>query len=137
MSWPMLGKPMLEDVLHIANYMRPMDWKEISGLRWNDSRESLAHDIMHQGEPFYLAALPTGEPVYVFGAAPTRPGVWQVWGFGTDKFPAVWREVTRFVKRYFVPQIGTPLCHRVECFSLVEKVDGRAWLRRLGGVETP
>jgi len=128
----MLVKPSLPAVLHVARHMREIDRREVFSLRWTDSEEALAEDLMRIGGPAWIATAKDREPVYAFGLAPHRPGVWTVWGFGTDRWPEVMAPVTRFIKRVLLPAMLIDNAHRVDCVSLLDKVAGHRWLEYLG-----
>jgi len=130
----MLVKPTFEAVYYIAQRMRAIDQLEVFSLRWSDSREALTAAVMQRSSLAWIAAAADGEPVYACGVIPERPGVWSLWGFSTDRWPEVMRQVSKMILRDF-PRLHDEW-HRIDVITLAEKIDGHKWLRRLGAVET-
>lgn len=131
----MLVEPTIEDILHVAQRMRAIDRKEVFALRWDNSEEKLAFACMHRGDLKWVAKAADGEPVYAMGVYPAWPGRWELWGFATDRWPEVMLSVTKFIKRNMVQTLRAGLGNRIDCISLVEKVDGHRWLKYLGATE--
>ena len=131
----MLVKPTYPMMLHIASRLREEDKREQNALRWDDTDQALAATMMNFGSPAWIACAENPlEPVYAFGLTPLRPGVWSLWGFGTDRWPHVALKVTRWARRVIVPSLPE-MGHRVECYCLASKVSAHRWLERFGAVE--
>src|SRR5262245_8415003 len=130
----MLVKPTIEAVYYIATHMRPIDRLEVFALRWSSSEAALAAAVMERGPLSWIATAADGEPVYACGIVPDRPGCWSLWGFSTERWPEVVRQVSRKILREF--PVLHEHWHRIDVMTLAEKIEGHAWLRRLGAVET-
>jgi hypothetical protein len=131
----MLVKPTYATLLHITTRLRPLDQREVQAIQWDDSPENIAKHAYEMGQPSWVVCAKNPlEPAYAFGLTADRPGVWSVWGFGTNRFPEVALSVTRWCYRAIVPALPK-IGHRVECYCLAEKTDAHRWLERLGGVE--
>lgn len=65
-------------------------------------------------------------------------GVWALYGFGTDAWRDIWREVTRTARRDMMKAVTDAGAHRAQCVSPANHKDTHAWLRMLGAtLETP
>ena len=73
-----------------------------------------------------------GNPQAVLGALPCWPGVFSVWMFATDLWPAVWRGAVRFARDVLAPQMIAAGGHRAQCFAAAGHDDAHRLLRRLG-----
>lgn len=130
----MLDRPTYRQVRRIARNMRELDRREASILVSPDPDE-VAFRLCGLGSP-YWAAMIGSTPIYAFGVYKRRPETWSVWGFGTDRFPEIAYEVSKFIKRVVLPAMRNVGVTRCECMSLAEKTDAHRWLRWLGAVET-
>lgn len=130
----MLVKPTYPMMLHITSRLRDADKREQDALRWDSNEQALAADMLALGSPSWIAcAVDPLEPVYAFGLTPVRPGVWAMWGFGTNRWPDVALKVSRWCRRVIQPS-APKMGHRIECYVLAEKESAHRWIERFGGV---
>jgi hypothetical protein len=123
-----------ENVLHVAKNMREMDKEEIYATRWSDKPEDLARDAMLIPQMCWTAHK-EDRPVAAFGAIPIHPGVWTVWMFATDEWPAVSLLVTRHIIKRMIPTIrrrDDSVFKRAECRSHHLHHVAHRWLEYLG-----
>lgn len=73
-----------------------------------------------------------GKPAAILGASQDRPGVWSVFGMGTDDWKKVWRQVTVTAKRDMFAAVEEVGAHRAYCVSPASHEDTHRWLRYLG-----
>lgn len=127
-----LTHPTHDVILDIALRMRERDREEIYNLRFDDNPFTLVNDVMAQRN-FSWVAWHAGRPAAAFGGAPTHPGVWKMYAFGTDDFERVARGLTRFAARAVIPELfGALGAHRLQADSHVKHETAHRWLRRLG-----
>jgi hypothetical protein len=127
-----LYKPTFESICWVAQNMRKADADEIYPLWFDPSPEPLARAIMARPEYCWLA-VHGDTPVAVFGAIEVRPKAWTAFAFGTDDFPKVAKEMTKFlvqkVKSHLFDTLGAV---RVEAHSALSHRQAHHWLRFLG-----
>lgn len=132
-----LYKPTFEAVRWVAANMRKADAEEIYPLWFDPTPDALATAVMARPEYAWLAADANG-PIAVFGMVEVRPGAWQAFAFGTDDFPKVAGEVTKFLLRKVKPHLFNVLgAVRVFAHSHGDHASAHAWLRMLGAKSTP
>src|SRR5262245_16355390 len=127
--------PTMPTLLHILARLRLDDRREVFGLKWTDSEELVAQEIIDNGPPSFVINASDGEPVYAVGLIPTRPGVWACWGFGTDRWSEVATTVTRLLRKSVIPGLIASGAHRVEAVSIIDKVAAHRWLKHIGARE--
>lgn len=115
------------DAVYVGERMRDDDRREVFACRWNDSVEDLAADCAVCA-PLAWTAKEGAEPVAVFGVSQARPGVVQAWMFATDKFPAVVKDVTRFIKQAIRPALQEAGIHRVYAYSIADHRTAHRWM---------
>jgi hypothetical protein len=120
-------------VAHIVRNLRPRDRCEVFALRWDDDENHLVHDVCQIAGDLWRIWSWDGEPVAVMGVVPVRPGVVVSTAFGTDKWPAVVRPATRWVRDYLIPILKNSNFHRGEAYSLASPGNSRHWIELLGG----
>lgn len=131
-----LYKPTFESVRYVAANMRQIDKDEIYPLRFEPTPESLAAAVMSDTSYCWLAA--TDEPVAVFGMFEVRPKAWTAFAFGTDNFPKVAKEMTKYLVRKVKPHLFNDLgAIRVEAHSHPAHTEAHAWLELLGAKGEP
>lgn len=128
--------PVTEERLrHVVLNMRGRDRDEIYALQWDDNPE-----VIIQGHVRVCGAMcwiweRDGVPVSVQGVTPSRPGVWQVFAFGTDDWPRVVLDMTKHSRRFIMPALLRVNFHRAECRALASHTDSRKWILSLGATE--
>lgn len=130
----MLVEPCMHNLLHVVRRMRPLDRREVFALQWSDNEEVLAQKLIER-QPNWVYCADDGEPVYAFGTSMVRPGVQSLWGFATDRWPEIAVRMTRVLRRNIRPWMKADGIHRIDCLSIVDKIDGHHWLKYLGAVE--
>ena len=119
-----------EDVLYVAERMRPWDKKEIYATRWNEDPAELARQCCATGDFGWVAGIE--RPIAAVGAVPVHPNVWSVWCFATDEFPRIALSLTRYVKKAMIPALVESGAHRAACASIEGHTDAQKWLELLG-----
>lgn len=128
--------PVTEEGLRfIVHHMRERDRAEIYALRWDDDPESLVSDLMRVVGAMCSVWERDGVPVSVQGAVALRPGVWEVFAFGTPGWPRLVFDMTKHAKRYIIPALLRVGFHRAECRALLSHVDSRRWIVSLGAYQ--
>lgn len=127
----MIAVPLaLDAALYVAANMREADCEEIFAVRDTD-REALAFDAAHSR---YAWCVGKGEPIACIGASFERTGVYRVWMFATDAFPAVGFPLTRWVRRIMIPLLERDGAHWAHCYSDERHSGAHRWLETLGAV---
>lgn len=121
---------------YICQNLRARDYEEVFATQYEDDPFTLADNTLACGD-FQWIAWRDGEPVASIGARPMWPNVWNVWAFGTDRWPEVVLALTRHVRRFMIPALKNFGAHRAQCFALETHDDARRWLTSLGAQEGP
>lgn len=132
------ARPVTREALsHIAHNLRDRDRQEIFALRWSDDVDQFVDDVFgYMGELWRIWVL-DGEPIAVNGVLPVRPGVVIAGAFGTPKWRAAIKPMTRWSRDYLIPVLKLSKYHRGEAYVLATNTDSRRWIEALGGeVET-
>jgi hypothetical protein len=127
----LIAEPPYDDVLFVAQSMRPSDRAEIFATQWTDTPDELAAAVVNSGA-FRWGAYIDGVPVAMIGAAPRWPGSWQAWAFGTNEFPRVARTLTRHARRFMQPALINAGARRMDAYALASHAQSNLWLRALG-----
>jgi hypothetical protein len=118
----------------------------LSNAREHSRRELAATAADPETAAYRLAKAPgyrwmayhDGRPCAVIGAMQQHPGVWSLFGFGTDDWIHVWRLVTLVSKRDMMQSVLDAGAHRAHCLALADNADVHKWLRFLGAsLEVP
>jgi len=121
------------DVVYIARNMRKLDAEEILPLTWSRKPEDLAAGVC-ASNGIANVALSSGRPVAAWGATMTRPQMWTVWMFSTDRWPDVALTVTRNIRRVMMPSMIESGAVRADCWSMDGHDTAHRWLEVLGAL---
>jgi hypothetical protein len=128
--------PVTEERLrHVVTHMRKRDADEIYALRWDDDPEQIVRGLLPLCGAMCWIWERDGVPVSVQGVIPARPGVWEVFAFGTDDWPRVVLDMTRHARSFIIPALLRAGFRRAECRALASHTDSRKWIEALGAVE--
>lgn len=120
---------------YIVLNMREADWVEISNLLPHDSKLQFAHEAGHairtQGRG--VIAWHDAKPAGLAAFTENRPGVWQVWMFGTNAFRSVAFELMRWVRTEANDILQHCKGHRLQCESRSGYDEAHKMIRALGG----
>jgi hypothetical protein len=122
-----------EGLTHIVRNLRERDRREIFAMRWNDDEGELVAAVYQVAGDLWRMWTLDGEPVAVNGVVPVRPGVVIAGAFGTRKWRAVVRPMTRWSLDYVLPVLRMSGHHRGEAYVLATNTDSRRWIELLGG----
>lgn len=124
------GAPQRE-ILTVCRSLRAKSAAEMFLFRESEDRDALARDIA--GLPgMKWCAHHLRRPAAIIGAYPQHPGVWGMFGFGTDDYDAVMVEVTKFGRAVVMPAVKAAGAHRIECYSPAGHDDTHRWLAFFG-----
>jgi RimJ/RimL family protein N-acetyltransferase len=124
-----------EKLRWVIENLRPRDRAEIYALRWDEDGDSFAQDFFPLMGAMCRIWEHDGVPVSVQGVLCARPGVWEVFAFGTPSWPRVILSMTRYATRTIMPALLRVGFHRAECRALVAHEDSRRWIEFLGARE--
>ena len=85
-------------------------------------------DVLWNSTPWCYLVYADDEPVFIFGAMSVIPGVYQFWGFGTDKTPRVLPALTKFCKEEFGPYLYLFGARRVQVHVPLKSQQSFHWL---------
>lgn len=122
--------PILAD--HVGRHLRPSDRDEVAAMTprgmtlqgvcaWQAVIAKIGVAITHRGLPAACV-----------GAVELRPGVFEVFMFGTDAWPNVAITATRWVRRMLIPALYLAGAHRAQAASLATHISAHRWLGYLG-----
>jgi hypothetical protein len=120
---------------HIVQNLRPRDADEIFALRWDDDQVSFVRDFFPLMGAACVVWVRDEVPVSCQGIIMARPGVWEVFAFGTNCWPDVVLSMTRYATRVIMPALLRVGFHRAECRALAAHEDSRRWIEFLGAHE--
>ncbi|WP_299129692.1 hypothetical protein [uncultured Amaricoccus sp.] len=126
--------PRPSEISFVCHRLREQSAEEMFMLSWHDSPEALAQRFINLAG-FQWVAYDGTEPAAIFGAHPLWPGTWSLYGFGTDRYGNVLREVTKHFRREVVPAVRGSGAHRAQCMSPAHHTETHRWLEMLGGSE--
>ena len=124
-----------EGLAHIVENLRPRDAAEIFALRWDDDRLAFVNDYLPLMGATCRIWERDGVPVSCQGVVCMRPGVWEVFAFGTNAWASVILSMTRYATRAIMPSLLRVGFHRAECRALAVHEDSRRWIEYLGADE--
>lgn len=131
----MIPEPSHAELLHVCRNLRAKSREEIFGI-FDGTVEDLARGFRGRGVQW--VGYHAGRPAAILGAFPEHPGVWSMYGFGTDDWIKIWRAVTRTALRDLMPDIRARGAHRIHSLTLSDHKDTHRWIGLLGAThETP
>lgn len=132
MCWMRLAEP--QDVFGVALKMREKDYEEISSLRWEDNRQSLAESLSNAFSEYQnVYSIGKGEEcIAIFCYVPLRKGVWSLGMFATDNFQKVGKFLTKRIIRDIIPALLRANAHRVEVQSISGYEEVHNWIKFFG-----
>lgn len=122
--------PKFADLIHICRNLRALSRSEMYLTLECEEPDLLA-------ECFYdhklqWCAYHEGKPAAVIGAMKMHPGVYALYGFGTDDYGHVMLEVTKHARRVMMPEVKATGAHRAQAMSPATHTETHKWLRFLG-----
>ncbi len=118
----------LMEALFVLSHPNAHSAREIAASGQSDW--SLAHRL--SGLPLTWVAYHDDLPCAFWGAYQRQPGLWGLFGFGTDDWRKVWRQVTLVSARDMMGRVLDAGAMRADCLSLAENEEVHKWLRFLG-----
>jgi hypothetical protein len=121
-------------VYYVSLKMRERDFKELSAVNFDMTREELASSLAERfgSFPFAFSFCLDDEPVCIWVGITTHPGVWSIGLWATPKFPKIAKFVTKMCVTHIFQAIMETGCHRIECKSIVGYNAVHKWLLFLG-----
>ncbi len=119
------------DLAYVAINMRDWDRREIFATLRVTQPVDFAELTMRVSDLAWIVYR-DNEPVIAFGAGEMWSGVWNVWAFGTDKFPKAGLSATRFMRKVIPEIMDERSIHRIECKSMEGHTEAHKWLNALG-----
>lgn len=129
----MIPNPTLDEILYVCQNLRDVSRREI--FQATDATEDQFAFAIHGAPGFKWVGYHDGLPAAILGGRPTHRGVWTVYGFGTDHWIDIWRDVTRTARRELIPAVKATDAHRAHSMTLTDAPDIHRWLRLLGATE--
>jgi hypothetical protein len=127
-----LTAPDYDAVLYVVRNMRAADKEEIYALRWHESPEAVAGEVMARPEMTWVA-YHDGVPTAVLGGVEVNPGVWRIHCFGTDYWSKIAISLTRFVKKKMLPLLFDEFkARRLEADSHWSHMEAHRWMEICG-----
>jgi L-amino acid N-acyltransferase YncA len=124
----------LTDLVFIAKLLRNRDKQELAATRSDVDPDQLAIDS-YNSHWRKVAYTDDNFPAMAIGARVTHPGVATVWGFATDHYRKVIRELSNYVEKAMIPEIVGSGVHRAQCLVHPENRASQRWLKSLGFIQ--
>ena len=119
----------------ICLHMRPQDREEVFGLVGHDDQLRFAMEttgyIRNAGRG--RIAWWNGRPAALMAFVELRPGVWEVWSFGTEDFQRVALELMRWCRKEANDILQHCKGHRLQCYSRADYADAHKLIGAMGG----
>lgn len=122
-----------EEILYVCQNLRDVSRNEI--FLATDATEAEFAAAIANAPGFKWVGYHDGLPAAILGARPAHEGVWIVYGFGTDHWIDIWRDVTRTALKHLIPDVKATGAHRAHSVTLTSATDIHRWLRLLGATE--
>lgn len=124
------------EIRYVCQNLRRSSKEDVFGV--TDATPEEFAEIMIATPGFKWVGYAKGMPAALIGAYPMHPGVWGLFGFGTDNWKLIWRDVTRTARRDMMKAVADAGAHRAQCLSPATHRETHSWLRMLGAtLETP
>jgi hypothetical protein len=118
---------------YVLHHLNEHDAEEIRCTVWmGGNLDTVCKQVFTTPGLKWEARTRSGRPAVIGGALPMWPGVAVGWLLGTDDWPKVGLEVTRFVKRVILPELEERGLHRIECRALAGNAEVIRWLKAIG-----
>lgn len=128
--------PTRDGVEFIADNMRPEDLYECAAHGFAPAQlPDAVSMLLHRGVGHMFIDAQTRDPVFVWGVSEAAVrGVYQLWGFGTDKTRRAMPKITKWGLRVWLPAFPFlhPDARRIEVRVPVSSAHSIGWLRKLG-----
>jgi hypothetical protein len=120
---------------YIVMHMRPRDHDEVFGIINHDDPLQFAMDatgyIRNAGRG--RVAWHNGRPAGLMAFVELRPGVWEVWAFGTEDFQPVVFELMRWCRKEARDILRHCKGHRLQCYSRADYGEAHKLIAAMGG----
>lgn len=119
---------------YVCLNMRPIDAVEIYGLQSHDNPIRLAWEVypVLRNRGRARIAWHQGKPAAIIALTEDRPGVWQIWMFGTSDFKAVAYACMRWARAELADLIEHHGGRRLQCESHEDHHEAHRFLLALG-----
>lgn len=120
-----------EAVLNSAKRISNIDKIDLGMLSFEENIEDICLSLLNMCDTsgYCWVFSYNGQPEAFYGVCETLPGIWSVFGFGTENFYKIKYTVTKFIKRRVIPILIAKKARRA--VALV-RGDGNRWLDLLG-----
>lgn len=120
-----------EAVLNSAKRISNLDKIDLGMLSFEENIEDICLSLldMCDNSGYCWVFSYNNQPEAFYGVCETLPGIWSVFGFGTENFYKIKYTVTKFIKRRVIPILIAKKARRA--VALV-RGDGNKWLQNLG-----
>ena len=127
------ANPKFRELIHVCRNLRELSREEMYMTSEIEEPDLLAEQMV--GDRLQWVAYHDGKPAAVIGARQAHPGVWNLYGFGTDDYEHIMLEVTKHARRVMMPEVKATGAHRAQALSPADHVETHKWLRFLGAKE--
>lgn len=132
----MIIYPTYDEVRYVVANLRDQSRDEIFSCL-ECSEEDFALDIA-SSMGFKWVGYYDGKPAAIIGASPQHRGVWNLFGFGTDDWLKIWRDVTKTARKDMMQAVKDTGAHRAQCVTMASHIGTHRWLKALGAtLQTP
>jgi len=120
-----------EAVLNAAERISDLDKIDLSMLSFEQDIKDTCLSLLNMCDDsgYCWVFSYNGQPEAFYGVCETLPGIWSVFGFGTENFYKIKYTVTKFIKKRVIPIVVAKNARKA--VALV-RGDGNKWLQFLG-----
>lgn len=121
--------PKFQEVRFVCENLRPLSREDIFGV-FDGTTDALAAWVMRA--TFSWAVYSDSAPAALIGAYEERPGVFGLFGMGTEGWSKVGKLVSLVARESMLPAVMATGARRAQCYSPESHRVTHRWLRMLG-----
>lgn len=125
------AEPKYSEILHVCRNMRAASAEEMYACKAHSNPDIIANEL-YDRPGLKWVGYHDKKPAALIGAFPLYPGVWGMFGLGTDDWQKIWRPITVAARRVMIPSVEVLGAHRMSCTSPIAHTETHKWLKFLG-----
>jgi hypothetical protein len=128
----MIERLTVDGLDYVLRNLRPGDEEEFRATVFRGSYTMACEQIAVLPGLGWMARQEGHMPAVVGGFVPVWPGLCSGWMFGTEAWPQVALEVTKYICRTILPTLDAQGYHRIECRPIAGNAAVIRWLELIG-----
>lgn len=120
--------PSTSEMLHVLGNLRAQSLEELEAV----SSVTEFWTLLMSVNGHHWVGFAGKEPAALIGAYQISGPTWGMYGFGTDRWGEIWRDVTRTARKEIISTAERVGATRAECLSMTSHTQTHGWLRLVG-----